>query len=144
MDWQAYAALYPDGPGQDGFERLQWEARRIMDRACTGVDGVRKLTEAPPAAGQDAQAVERCEAALTHLLWQTEQSEGLTARADGSMTTRMVTAVTAGSESVTYAAPAAAGTAERETLIRQTLERYLAGVPDGNGVSLLYMGRYPR
>lgn len=143
MDWAGYAALYPDGPGEDGFERLAWEAERLMERATTGADGVCKLTAAPPTVPAAVQAAERCRAALVHLLWQMERTEGLTERGDGSVAGRVVTAVTAGSESVTYAAPETLSDQERQARIDRTVERYLAGTPDGNGVNLLYMGKYP-
>ena len=144
MEWAEYAALYPDGPDQGGFERLGWAARRIMEQAVTGVDGVQKLAAAPPTAPEAAQAVERCQAALIHQLWQAEQAAGCARRADGLVTGRVVTAVTAGNESVSYAAPAgAASWQESQEMLQRTVERYLAGVPDANGVNLLYMGAYP-
>lgn len=145
MDWAQYAALYPDGPDESGFERLRWEARRVMERATTGVDGVAKLTAAPPTEPHATQTVERCEAALVRLLWRMERGEDYVNRQDGTVTGRVVTAVTAGSESVTYAPPAAdtAGRESREALLRQTAAAYLAGTADANGVNLTYMGRYP-
>ncbi len=143
MDYVRYAALYPDGPDESAFERLRWEARHVMDRATTGLDGLRKLEAAPPADEDDKEAVERCEAALVHLLWQTDQAEGCVSRADGTVTGRVVTAVTAGSESVSFAAPTAVSREDREKQCRETVERYLAGVRDANGVNLLYMGLYP-
>ena len=142
MDWEQYAALYPDGPDESGYERFRWEARRIMDRAVTGADGVNKLTAAPPTAPEAVQAVQMCQAALTHLLWTLEREESYVNLPDGSAAARVVTAVTAGSESVSYAAPST-GPEQRQARIRQTVERYLAGVPDGNGVNLLYAGTYP-
>ncbi len=145
MDWSAYAALYPDGPGEERFERLAWEARRIMDRATTGVDGVRKLTAAPPTAPEAVLAVDRCQAALIHRLWQMEQEESYVNREDGTVAGRVVTTVTAGSESVIYAAPRTgqAAPADRAEELRALAAGYLDGVPDGNGVNLTYMGRYP-
>ncbi len=143
MDWAQYAVLYPDGPDESGFDRLAWEARRVMERATTGVDGVCKLAAAPPTEQSAVQAVERCMAALVHLLWQQEQSGGYVRRPDGSVAGRVVTAVTAGSESVSYAAPAAVTETERQEAAARIVERYLAGAPDANGVNLLYMGRYP-
>ncbi len=142
MDYARYAALYPDGPDESAFDRLRWEARRVMDRATTGLDGLRKLEAAPPVNEQDREAVERCEAALVHLLWQADQAESLVSRDDGTVTGRVVTAVTAGSESVSFAAPAVSAQ-DREARCRETVERYLAGVRDANGVNLLYMGLYP-
>lgn len=144
MEYARYAALYPDGPDESAFERLRWEARRIMDRATTGLDGVRKLAVAPPVREDDAQAVERCEAALVRTLWQMEQAGGCVSRDDGTVTGRVVTAVTAGSESVSFAVPTAGSRADREERCREVVERYLTGAADANGVNLLYMGRYPR
>ncbi len=144
MEYARYKTLYPDGPDESAFDRLRWEARRIMDRATTGLDGVRKLAVAPPVREDDAEAVERCEAALVRTLWQTEQAEGCVSRADGTVTGKVVTAVTAGSESVSFAAPAAASGEDREIRCREIVERYLSGAADANGVNLLYMGRYPR
>ena len=145
MEWAEYAALYPDGPDESGYERLRWEARRVMDRATTGVDGVRKLSAAPPADEAAVQAVERCEAALVWLLWQMELGESYVRREDGTVSPGMVTAISSGSESVSFAPPGT-GTAtprEKEERCGQTAERYLSGVADANGVPLLYMGRYP-
>ena len=59
------------------------------------------------------------------------------------MTGRVVTAVTAGSESVSFAAPTAVSRQDRDERCREVVERYLAGVKDANGVNLLYMGLYP-
>ena len=142
MDWAQYAALYPDGPDESGFERLDWEARRAMERATTGADGVCKLTAAPPTEERAVKAVERCQAALVHLLWQLELRDSYVNQKDGAAG-GVVTAITAGSESVSYAAPPALSEQERQGRIDRTMERYLAGTPDGNGVNLLYAGRYP-
>ena len=145
MDWAEYAVLYPDGPEEKNFERFRWQARHVMDRATTGADGVHKLTAAPPTEPGAVQAVERCQAALIHELWQMEQAECYVNREDGTVSGRVVTAVTAGSESVSFAMPAA-GTVtarEKEERCRRMAEAYLAGVADANGVNLTYMGRYP-
>lgn len=144
MDYGAYAALYPDGPGEDQFERLDWQARRIMDRATTGPDGVHKLTVAPPVEPAAAQAVLRCEAALVRQLWQSEQEQGFVARPDGTVSPRVAASIAAGGESVSFVQPrAAGGPADREELYEETVRDCLAGIADANGVSLLYMGRYP-
>ena len=144
MDYAEYAALYPDGPDEEQFGRFDWQARRIMDRATTGVDGVCKLTAAPPVEPDAVQAVARCEAALVRQLWLAGQLEGYVCQKDGSVAPKVVTAISAGSESVSFAQPqAAASTADREALYRETVAEYLAGVADANGVNLLYMGKYP-
>ena len=143
MEYAEYAALYAEGPGEDAFDRVDWEARRIMDRATTGIDGVRKLSVAPPVEEYAAQTVRRCEAALVRALWRAEQSEGCVERADGTVTGRVVTAATAGSESVTYAQPQAGAGGNTAKAAEDIVREYLAGVADANGVMLLYMGPYP-
>ena len=140
-----YKALYGEELDQAGYDRLAWQARRAMDSVSTGVDGVRKLDAAPPAEEYGAQAVKRCQMALVHLLHETEAAAGTVVRADGTVTGRAVTSVTAGAESVTFAAPAgvnASGT-ERQRALREAVEEHLSGVADGNGVPLLYAGQYP-
>ncbi len=146
MEYGEYAALYPEGPEESRFEQFDWEARRIMDRATTGVDGVHKLSAAPPTEPSAALAVARCEAALVRMLWRAEQEESYVNQKDGTVTPRVATAITAGSESVSFAAPPSAGLSrsQREAMYADTVREYLSGVPDANGVHLLYMGRYPR
>ena len=142
--YEDFTALYGgNGLDEAGFSRLAWQAERAMDEATTGVDGVAKLQTAMPDQERAREAVRRCACALVELLRQDEQAEGYVRRSDGSVAGRVVTAVTAGSESVSYAAPAAVSGQERRARIAETARRYLAGIPDANGVQLLYMGRYP-
>ena len=143
MEYGEYLALYSDGPEENEFDRFRWEARRIMDRATTGIDGVRKLAVAPPTEEYAAQAVRRCEAALVRSLWRAEQSEGYVERPDGTVTGRIVAEITAGSERISYAAPQAAGGSDTAKSAEDIVREYLSGVADRNGVMLLYMGRYP-
>ena len=139
-----YKALYGDELDQAGFDRLVWEAYRAMDNAATGVDGVRKLEAAAPA-GDGAEAVKRCQMSLVHLLNQMESAGGTVVRADGTVTGRAVTSITAGAESISFAAPAgqSAGEDWRQGQMRAVIERCQAGVVDANGVPLLYGGIYP-
>ena len=140
-----YKALYGEELDQAAYDRLAWQAKRAMDSVTTGVDGVRKLDAAPPAEEYGAQAVKRCQMALVHILHETETAAGTVVRADGTVTGRAVTSITAGAESVTFAAPAtvSGGSVERQRAIRETAEEYLDGVADANGVPLLYGGAYP-
>lgn len=140
-----YKALYGEELDQAGYDRLAWQAKRAMDGVTTGVDGVRKLDAAPPAEEYGAQAVKRCQMALVHLLHEMEMAAGTVTREDGTVTGRAVTSITAGAESVTFAAPAgtSGGSAERQRVLRETAEEYLDGVADANGVPLLYGGIYP-
>ena len=140
-----YRALYgEDGPDQAGFDRLAWEARHVMENVTTGADGVCKLTAAEPTDERGAEAVKRCELALVRILHQEESVRGTVARADGTVTGKVITSVTAGAESVRFAEPAGqSGGEERQKRLRQTAEGYLAGVADANGVPLLFAGPYP-
>ena len=139
-----YQALYGSELDQADFDRLVWEACRAMDDVTTGVDGLRKLEAAAPA-GDGAEAVKRCQMALVHLLHEMESAGGTVVRADGTVTGRAVTSITAGAESISFAAPAGQGAGEdwRQGQMRAVMERYLAGVADANGVPLLYGGKYP-
>ena len=142
--YEDYTALYGGGATEAEFERLAWEAGRIMDAATTGVDGVRKLAAAMPEDAYGAKAVRRCCCALVRRLWTAEQAESYVNRPDGTVAGRVVTAVSAGAESVTFAKPADTPAGEsRERMLRRTAEELLAGIGDKNGVPLLYMGIYP-
>lgn len=145
--YEDYKALYgEDEMDQAAFDRLVWEARKVMDDVTTGMDGVRKLTVAMPEDEKGAEAVRRCELALVRRLGQMESTQGSVIRADGTVTGKVITDLTAGAESVRFAAPEgqASSEEERRRTLRQTAERYLAGVADKNGVPLLYAGFYPR
>ena len=156
--YEDYTGLYGAGRlDEAGFARLLWEAERVMDQATTGVDGVVKLRAAMPREEQAAQAVRRCACALTELLARLEQAaESVslgrehTENADGTLQPRLVAARSSGSESVTYAVGSASAVdaavgdpAAWRQLTDDTVRRYLAGVPDANGVNLLFMGPYP-
>ncbi len=142
--YEDYKALYGDGVTEAEFERLAWEAGRIMDAVTTGADGVRKLEAAMPEDAYGAKAVKRCCCALVRRLWTAERTESYVNREDGTVAGRVVTAVTAGVESVTYARPDSTAAGEsRGGMLRRTAEELLAGIGDKNGVPLLYMGIYP-
>ena len=161
--FEDYKARYGEsGLDEAGFSRLIWDAERAMDDATTGADYVRKLRLYPPADVYGSQAVKQCAVALVETLRQIEQAEADTSRAramveraDGTVHSAVVASVSSGSESISYATGSAArsGTtaidaavsdrAARARLLEDTVRRYLAGVPDANGVNLLYMGRYP-
>ncbi len=161
--YEDFKALYGDGKlDEAGFSRLVWEAEKLMDDATTGADGVRKLRAAPPKCKCDKEAVKRCACALVDTLRQIEEAaenirraQGYTENADGTLQGRVITSRSAGGESISYATGSAAksGTTAidaavsdmtaRERLFADTVRRYLSGVPDANGVNLLYMGPYP-
>lgn len=161
--YKDYTTLYGEGRlDEAGFSRLAWEAERVMDDATTGVDGVAKLRAAKPTKAAPLEAVRRCACALVDTLRQLDETaeairkaQGLVENADGTVQGRMVASRSSGSESISYATGSAAragGTVidtavsdqtARARLLDDLVRRYLAGVPDANGVNLLYMGPYP-
>lgn len=150
-DGAFYISLY--GEIEDWtYNRLGWQAAKLLDKYTTGIDGVCKLRKAFPSNLDAQEAVKRCECALVNLLLQIEQAEKAGAavtRADGTLTSGAVSSVSSGAESISYAAgdtainAAAADNSARERLISSTVREYLCGEKDANGVNLLYMGVYP-
>lgn len=154
-----YITLYVNDLTEVDFNRLAWDADRMLDRATTGLDGVRKLRVAYPTDEHDADAVRRCACALVDIMRQLNAAEDNAASASGFIETanglqgKVISSVSAGNESISFATSANAtatrisaavsDTAAREQLFIDTIVGYLDGVPDANGVNLRYMGRYP-
>lgn len=160
VDYEYYQSLYGEKaiPEAD-FNRLRWDAEREIDKATSGVDNVRKLKVAFPTSDYDAEAVKRCVCALVEFIKQIEDAERnansvgqYTERADGSLQGKVVSSVSAGNESISYAVGKNADTAisnaikdlqSRDMAVYQFITSRLSGVSDANGVSLLFGGRYP-
>lgn len=151
-----YAEMYAEMPL--GFERLAFNASRLMDNETSGVDGYKKLRRAFPVDPDDAAAVKHCAADLVNFLDAVDQLGSravkaleYTAQADGTLRGKVVESVSSGSESVTYSKEplrshiltATANDAERRRMVRDIIREHLAGVCDANGVHLLYAGVYP-
>ena len=61
VDYEYYKTLYGEKAlAEADFTRLLWDAEREIDKATSGVDGVRKLQVAFPTSDYDAEAVKRC------------------------------------------------------------------------------------
>ena len=160
VDYEYYKSLYGEKaiPEAD-FNRLLWEAEREIDKATSGVDGVRKLQVAFPTSGYDAEAVKRCVVELVSFLYKLEVAESslnaisqYTERADGSLQGKVVSSVSAGNESISYAVGKSAETAisnaikdlhSKDMTVYQFITSRLSGISDANGVNLLFAGRYP-
>lgn len=160
VDYEYYKSLYGKKaiPEAD-FNRLLWDAEREIDKATSGIDNVRKLQVAFPTSDYESESVKRCVCALVDFLNQLESAEseansvsGLTERADGSMQGKVISSVSAGNESITYAVGKSSDTAignaikdlqSKDMAIYQFISRRLSGVSDDNGVPLLYLGDYP-
>ena len=160
IDYEYYKSLYGEKaiPETD-FNRLRWDAERETDKATSGVDGVRKLQVAFPTNDYDAEAVKRCVYGLVNCLYKLEEAENnanalgqYMEREDGSLQGKVVSSVSAGNESISYAVGKSSETAistaiksveDKEKVIYSFIAGRLTGIPDANGVNLLFNGIYP-
>lgn len=160
VDYEYYKNLYGDkAMEQSDFERIVWDAERQVDKATSGVDNVRKLKIAFPVNEEDAETVKRCVCALVEFLKQIEDAERnanslgqYAERADGSLQGKIVSSVSAGNESISYAVGKSSDTSisnaikdlhSKDMAVYQFITSKLSGVSDANGVNLLFGGRYP-
>ena len=160
IDYEYYKFLYGEkAMPETDFKRLLWDAEREIDKATIGVDGVKKLKVAFPIDEEDAEAVKRCVSELVNFLYKLEEEENnanslgqYTEREDGSFQGKVVSSVSAGNESISYAVGKSSETAistaiksvnDKEKVIYQLISSRLSGVSDANGVNLLFAGRYP-
>jgi hypothetical protein len=152
-----YNELY-DPVEEKLFNRLSFDAFRVMDNYTTGVDGVKKLREFFPTDDYNAQAVKHCAAKLINLMVQIQDAESALAMGRGYTETenglqrKIVSRVEAGNEAISYMESNAgtsvidksvADKSVRDKLFLDTVREGLSGITDANGVNLLYMGRYP-
>lgn len=156
---EEYRQMYPGGEESE-FEAAAYEAERIMDIQTTGIDRVRKLQRFFPEDEYDVKAVKHCAGKLIHTILQIRKAEAAAEAARGYETTengirgKVISSVSAGNESISYSTPGSSGATtidaaakdrtERERLLCNIALDYLRGVDDANGISLLYMGEYPR
>lgn len=160
IDYEYYKSLYGEKSIlETDFNRLIWDAEREIDKATSGVDGVKKLKIAFPTDEEDAEAVKRCVAKVINKIYELEEAESnanslwqYTKREDGSIQGKVVSSVSAGNESISYAvgksqetinSTAIKSVANKERTIYQIISSRLSGVSDANGVNLLFAGRYP-
>lgn len=152
-----YNAIY-DPMDEKAFDRLAFDAFRMVDNYTTGVDGVKKLKVAYPTDEDSSEIVKHCAAKLVNLLYQIQEAENAAAMGRGYTETeqglqrKIISRTEAGNESISYSETklsnstidaAVADKSVRDALISSTIREYLSGVTDANGVNLLYMGRYP-
>ena len=160
VDYEYYKNLYGENAlSESEFSRLLWNAEKEIDKATSGVDGVQKLRYAFPTSDYDAEAVKRCIVELVTFLYKLEEAEKsansvgqYTERADGSLQGKVISSVSAGNESISYAVGKTADTAisnaikdlqSKDMAVYQFITSKLSGVSDANGVNLLFGGRYP-
>ena len=160
VDYEYYKSLYGEKaiPETD-FNRLLWDAEREIDKATSGVDNVRKLQVSFPTDVYGAEVVKRCVVELVDFLNKLNLAEEslsamsqYTQREDGSLQGKVVSSVSAGNESISYAvgkstdmyvSNAIKDLQSRDATIQKFIAVRLSGVSDANGVNLLYGGRYP-
>lgn len=160
-NYEFYKTLYGEkSVSETDFNRLSWDACKRIDAATTTVDGIKKLKIAFPTDEDDSEAVKRCLCELINILYKLEQAEervnasqGFVQREDGTVSSKLVSSVSAGNESISYSTnnisaatlidKALSDKTVQEQLYRDTIAKYLSGVTDKNGINLLYAGRYP-
>lgn len=158
ITFEEYSEFY-DPMDESLFNRLLFDACRVMDIHTTGIDNVKKLQKFFPTDEYDAMAVKHCAAKLVNILQQIRQAEIMAKESRGYESTdqgirgKVISSVTAGNESISYSTAAnTSATAVdsavkdktvRDKLLADTVWEYLRGVEDANGVNLLYMGKYP-
>lgn len=159
ITYDQFVTLY-DPIGESLFNRLAFEACRVMDIHTTGIDNVKKLRLFFPSEEYAVQAVMHCAAGIINLLNQIRIAEVAALESRGVESTeqgvrgRVITSVSAGNESISYSTGGSGSTTAidaavgnrtvRDKMIAEIIWEYLAGVQDANGVNLLFMGMYPR
>ena len=160
VDYEYYKTLYGEKAlAEADFKRLLWDAEREIDKATSGVDGVRKLQVAFPTDLYDSEAVKRCVLEVIVFLSKLEIAEESAnslyqyeTRADGTLQGKVVSSVSAGNESISYAVGKSADTAisnaikdlhSKDMAVYQLIASRLHGVSDANGINLMFGGRYP-
>lgn len=143
VDYEFYQTLYGTTVDETVFNRLIWNAEKLVKNAVTGVDGRCKLDFAFPDVAYDAEAVKRCECALVDIMAKIDKAE---TEAEGNKT---IKSRTAGNESISYDTEGGligkvlSDKSAQARLYADTINEYLRGTKDKNGVNLLFGGAYP-
>ena len=160
IDYEFYKTLYgEENMKESDFNRICWKAEREVDKATTGIDGVKKLKVAFPLDEEDAEVVKRCIVELVNFLYMLEEAERnanslnqLQKRDDRSMQGKVVSSVSAGNESISYAVGKSIDTVfssaikdlqSKDKTIYQFISNELRDITDANGVNILFAGAYP-
>lgn len=160
VTYEDYITLYGEKAVDEvTFNRLLFEAERRVNIATTGIDGIEKLKIAFPEDEYHVQCVKHLVCNLINIISRIEEAEenvrnatGYITREDGAVVNKVISSVSSGSESISYATQnanatlldkALADVELQERMFRDEITKYLSGVRDSNGVNLLYMGEYP-
>lgn len=157
VDYDFYKNLYGENAmPQSDFDRLSWEAQKRIDNLTFG-----KLKFAFPTDEYDAEAVKRCVCKLVEIAYKIDSANKRVNDGKGYVEDengihgKVISSVSSGSESISYTAKSESGStiidavlsnkAAQDKLYADTVKEYLIGVPDANGVNLLYAGiPYPK
>lgn len=143
VDYEYFTSIYGKSVEETTFNRLLWNAEKLVRDATTGVDGRCKLDFAFPDKETDVETVKRCVCAVVDLMARVDKAE---TEADGN---KVVKSVSAGNESITYDVKSGiigsvlADKTAQTKLYTDTVREYLRGTKDKNGVNLLFGGIYP-
>lgn len=153
-DYTYYTTEYGGKMSAEDFKRFGRRAERRIDSLTGG-----KLQFAFPANERDVEAVKDAVCELADFLYQIDvynnaamESIGTIAQADGTVKGKVITSISSGSESRSYSASGTANTSVTEaakdkkvadTIIYGMVQDNLGGVPDYNGINLLYASAYP-
>lgn len=150
IDYEYYKSLYSEKAlTEPDFKRLSWDAEKEIDKATSGVDGVKKLKVAFPVDEYDAETVKRCVCEVVNFIYMLEKAQSGIVSADGTVNSNVIVSKSAGNESISYAnsenivSTALKSVKDKEKVIYQFISYKLSGVSDANGVNLLFAGRYP-
>ena len=153
-DYTYYQTEYGGKMSAADFKRFGRKAERRIDSITGG-----KLQFAFPTNAHDIESVKDCVCELSDFLYQVDsynkaamESIGTVAQADGTVRGKNVKSVTSGSESISYSESSSLNSATMEaakdkkvadTMVYSIVQENLGGVPDYNGVNLLFAGAYP-
>lgn len=144
VEYDYFVSLYgADAVDSASFNRILWNAEKLVKEATTGFDGICKLDVAFPTLDNDIEAVKRCVCEVVNTMNQLERAERNAS--DG----KVIASMSAGNESISYAVGAGligsvlSDRKAQTKLLNDTIDSYLRGTKDNNGVNLLYRGAYP-
>lgn len=144
VDYEYFKNLYgADAIDSALFNRLVWNAEKLVCSATTGVDGICKLKVAFPTIPEDVETVKRCICNIVYLMGKIEIANNDTESG------KVVASVSAGNESISYSVGGGligavlSDKKAQSKLFNDTINDYFQSVKDNNGVNLLYAGIYP-
>lgn len=144
VEYDYFVSLYgADAVDSASFNRIVWNAEKLVKNATTGFDGICKLDVAFPTLADDVESVKRCICEIVNTMYKLERAE------HNASEGKVVASMSAGNESISYAigtgliGSVLSDKQAQTKLLNDTVDSYLRGTKDNNGVNLLYRGAYP-